>query len=68
MPRLAHGATAPPEQLRQAHEDLAARAAEVVLGFAAAAPVALQDFDFLFPSSRTTTPTCCPGRRPPSSA
>ena len=49
MPRLAHGATAPPEQLRQAHEDLAARAAEVVLGFAAAAPVALQDFDFLFP-------------------
>ena len=49
MPRLAHGATAPPEQLRQAHEDLAARAAEVVLGFAAAAPAALQDFDFLFP-------------------
>src|ERR687890_1253361 len=49
MPRLAHGATAPPEQLRQAHADLAARAAEVALGFAVAAPSALQDFDFLFP-------------------
>ena len=49
MPRLAHGATAPPEQLRQAHADLAARAAEVALGFAVAAPAALQDFDFLFP-------------------
>ena len=49
MPRLAHGATAPPEELRQAHADLAARAAEVALGFAVAAPSALQDFDFLFP-------------------
>jgi nucleoid-associated protein YgaU len=49
MPRLAHGATAPPEELRQAHADLSARAAEVALGFAVTAPAALQDLDFLFP-------------------
>jgi nucleoid-associated protein YgaU len=49
MPRLAHGDTAPPELFRQAHRDLAARAAEVALGFAVTAPVDLQDFDFLFP-------------------
>jgi nucleoid-associated protein YgaU len=49
MPRVAHGSSATPEQLRQAHEALAERAAEVALGFAVAAPVTLQDFDFLFP-------------------
>src|SRR5215208_1399122 len=49
MPRVAHGSSATPEQLRQAHEALAARAAEVDLGFAVAAPAVLQNFDFLFP-------------------
>ncbi|HEX5880061.1 MAG TPA: LysM peptidoglycan-binding domain-containing protein [Actinomycetota bacterium] len=49
MPRVAHGSSATPEQLRQAHAALASRAAEVELGFAVAAPATLQDFDFLFP-------------------
>jgi nucleoid-associated protein YgaU len=49
MPRVAHGASATPEQLHQAHAALASRAAEVDLGFAVAAPATLQDFDFLFP-------------------
>jgi nucleoid-associated protein YgaU len=49
MPRVAHGSSATPDQLRQAHEALSDRAAEVDLGFAVAAPAALQDFDFLFP-------------------
>jgi nucleoid-associated protein YgaU len=49
MPRVGHGSSATPEQLRQAHAALAERAAEVDLGFAVAAPAALQDFDFLFP-------------------
>ena len=49
MPRVAHGSSATPEQLRQAHEALAARAAEVDLGFAVAALAVLQNFDFLFP-------------------
>ncbi|HTE69456.1 MAG TPA: LysM peptidoglycan-binding domain-containing protein [Actinomycetes bacterium] len=48
MPRVAHGSTATPEQLQRAQEHLTSRAAEVDLGFAAAAPAALQDFDFLF--------------------
>ncbi|HYN17644.1 MAG TPA: heme peroxidase family protein, partial [Actinomycetes bacterium] len=49
MPRVGHGSSATPEQLRQAHAALADRAAEVDLGFAAAAPAVLQDFDLLFP-------------------
>jgi nucleoid-associated protein YgaU len=49
MPRIGHGSSASPEQLRQAHAALADQAAEVDLGFAVAAPAALQDFDFLFP-------------------
>jgi nucleoid-associated protein YgaU len=49
MPRVGHGSSATPEQLRQAHAALAERAAEVDLGFAVAAPATLQDFDFLFP-------------------
>jgi nucleoid-associated protein YgaU len=49
MPRVAHGSSATPDQLRQAHAALAERAAEVDLGFAVAAPATLQDFDFLFP-------------------
>ena len=49
MPRVAHGSSATPDQLREAHEALADRAAEVDLGFALAAPVAFENFDFLFP-------------------
>ncbi|HEX2157657.1 MAG TPA: peroxidase family protein [Actinomycetes bacterium] len=49
MPRVAHGSSAPPDQLREAHEALADRAGEVALGFAVAAPLVLNDFDFLFP-------------------
>ena len=49
MPRVAHGSSATPEQLRQAHEAMAERAAEVDLGFAVSAPAVLQNFDFLFP-------------------
>ena len=49
MPRVAHGSSVSPEQLQQANEALADRAAEVVFGFAAATTPALQDFDFLFP-------------------
>ena len=49
MPRVAHGSSATPEQLRQAQEALAERAGEVALGFAVTAPLVLQDFDFLFP-------------------
>ncbi|HSK37863.1 MAG TPA: hypothetical protein VLA80_14120, partial [Actinomycetota bacterium] len=49
MPRVAHGSSATPDQLREAHEALAERAGELALGFAVAAPLLLQDFDFLFP-------------------
>jgi nucleoid-associated protein YgaU len=48
MPRVAHGEVATPEQLQAAERDLASHAARVELGFAVAAPAALQDFDFLF--------------------
>jgi nucleoid-associated protein YgaU len=48
MPRLAHGEVATPEQLQDAERDLASHAASIDLGFAVAAPAALQDFDFLF--------------------
>src|SRR4029453_13621974 len=49
MPRLAHGAVPTPEQVRDAHNDVASRTAEIDLGFAVGGPGALQDFDFLFP-------------------
>jgi nucleoid-associated protein YgaU len=48
MPRLAHGAVFSPEELQQARAELASRSAEVALGFAAAQPADVQDFDFLF--------------------
>jgi hypothetical protein len=41
MPRVAHGSSATPEQLRQAHEAMADRVAEVDLGFAVSAPAVL---------------------------
>ncbi|WP_214366861.1 LysM peptidoglycan-binding domain-containing protein [Pseudonocardia sp. H11422] len=50
MPRLPHGQIVTTEGLQEAWESLAARGAEEVLGFAAAAPVDLNDFDFLFPT------------------
>jgi nucleoid-associated protein YgaU len=48
MPRIAHGEVATLEQVQEAERDLAGRAAELELGFAVAAPAALQDFDLLF--------------------
>jgi nucleoid-associated protein YgaU len=48
MPRLAHGEVATPERLQDAERELASQAASIDLGFAVAAPAALQDFDFLF--------------------
>jgi nucleoid-associated protein YgaU len=48
MPRVAHGEVATLEQLQEAERDLASQAASIDLGFAVAAPAALQDFDFLF--------------------
>jgi hypothetical protein len=49
MPRVAHGSSATPDQVRQAREALADRAGEADLGFAVAAPVTFENFDFLFP-------------------
>jgi nucleoid-associated protein YgaU len=49
MPRVAHGASATPEELQRAHEALARTAAEVAVGFAVAGPAPLQNFDYLFP-------------------
>ena len=49
MPRLGHGSTVKLEAVNKARAELAARAADVPLGFAVAKPVDLQDFDFLFP-------------------
>ena len=48
MPRLAHGAIPTPDQLQAARAELANRSADLDLGFAAAQPADLQDFDFLF--------------------
>ena len=49
MPRVAHGASVTPEQLKQAQEAVADAAAGVAAGFAVAAPAPLQNFDFMFP-------------------
>ena len=66
MPRVAHGSSATPDQLREAHEALATSAAEVALGFAVAAPLDLKDFDFLFPRppGRPGQPAAQVGRTP----
>src|SRR5687768_4575828 len=48
MPRLAHGAVFTPDELQQARAELASRSADLALGFAAAQPADVQDFDFLF--------------------
>ena len=47
--RLGHGQTITIQQFDSAREGLAERAADVPLAFAAAQPVDLKDFDFLFP-------------------
>lgn len=47
--RLGHGETITIQQFDGARKSLAARVAEVPLAFAAAQPVDLKDFDFLFP-------------------
>jgi nucleoid-associated protein YgaU len=48
MPRVAHGEVATLDQVQEAEQQLASQAASIELGFALAAPAALQDFDFLF--------------------
>jgi hypothetical protein len=47
--RLAHGETLTIQQFDRARESLAERVASVPFAFAAAQPVDLKDFDFLFP-------------------
>jgi hypothetical protein len=49
MPRLPHGMDINPETVRNARNSIAARAADVPLGFAVAQPVDPRRFDFLFP-------------------
>ncbi|HEU0013304.1 MAG TPA: heme peroxidase family protein [Longimicrobium sp.] len=49
MPRLGHGATVKLDALLEARAEVAARTADVPLGFAVARPLDLNDFDFLFP-------------------
>lgn len=53
MPRLPHGRAITPERFRAARVSLAERSADIDLAFAVAAPVDLQDFDFLFPTLQT---------------
>jgi hypothetical protein len=53
MPRLPHGKAITPERFRAARVSLAERSADIDLAFAVAAPVDLQDFDFLFPTLQT---------------
>jgi hypothetical protein len=66
MPRVAHGSSATPEQLRQAHEALADRAAEVDLGPTVPAPAISTDFaqfvdhDITFETSSSPPPSCSP--------
>lgn len=50
MPRLPHGQIVTEDMVHQVREDLASHGAKVNLAFAAASPVDLQDFDFLFPT------------------
>lgn len=49
MPRLGHGSTVSLDALDRTREALAARAAQLPLGFAAAKTLDLNDFDYLFP-------------------
>jgi hypothetical protein len=49
MPRLPHGTHLTIEDLREERRDLAERAADRPLAFAAARPVETQDFGFMFP-------------------
>lgn len=49
MPRVSHGGIKTTTDVRRARTDLAAQSLAVELGFVAAAPVDLQDFDFLVP-------------------
>lgn len=51
--RLGHGETITIEQFDRAREGLAERVENVPLAFAAAQPVDLKDFDFLFPDLQT---------------
>ena len=54
MPRrLGHGQTLTIEQFDAAREDVAERVADIPFAFAAAQPVDLNDFDFLFPDLQT---------------
>jgi hypothetical protein len=48
MPRLPHGLNITPATLRTARNSMAARAADVPLGFAVAQPLDARSFDFLF--------------------
>src|ERR671917_185273 len=49
MPRLPHGTEITPGAVRTARNSVAARAADVPLGFALTKPVDTRSFDFLFP-------------------
>lgn len=49
MPRLPHGTSITQETFEAARNALMSRSREVPLAFAAAQPVDLEDFDFLFP-------------------
>ena len=48
MPRLPHGMSVTPDTLQSARDSMAARAAEIPLGFALAQPLDAGNFDFLF--------------------
>ncbi len=50
MPRMLHGAVTTTTEVQRARAELAEDSVAVGLGFAAAAPVDLQDFDFMFPT------------------
>ena len=49
MPRLPHGTEITPGAVRTARTNVAARAADVPLGFALTKPVDTRSFDYLFP-------------------
>jgi hypothetical protein len=63
MPRLSHGAVITPEALQRARATIAARSADVPLAFAAALPVDVQDFDFLFPDLQNDPANLLPESR-----
>jgi Animal haem peroxidase len=49
MPRLPHGMDITPDTVQNARNSMAARAADIPLGFAVAQPLDTRSFDFLFP-------------------